>query len=137
MLHLLHDRGGGVLSQVRDLAARSRDHYRHVLLLAGDRAWQLEEDGRRQPVRVRFGNPVTRLVRALDRQLCHVHHRGGDPARLQRAWEPLGERLRSLLVRVAEVETCPGGARSAGLDGAGAGRPTRDADEGESRDAEA
>jgi len=60
-----------------------------------------------------------------------------EAARLQRAWEPLGERLRSLLVRVAEVETCPGGARSAGLDGAGAGRPARDADEGENRDAEA
>lgn len=119
VLHLLHDRGGGVLSQVRDLAARSRDRYRHVLLLAGDRAWQLEEEGRRQPVRVRFGNPVTRLVRALDLQLCHVHHLGGDPTRLQRALlktpVPWGFTLHDFLPLCPRVHAVPPGGRYCGV----------------------
>jgi hypothetical protein len=35
-----------------------------------------------------------------------------EAARLQRAWEPLGERLRSMLVRIGEVQGGPGAARN-------------------------
>lgn len=80
-----------------------------------------------------------------------------EAARLQQAWEPLGERLRSLLVRVAEVEAGPDGARSAEVrmtgeaagsseegpapsrieEGPGSGNAPQDAGEGESRDSDA
>ncbi|MBK1672468.1 hypothetical protein CKO35_03985 [Ectothiorhodospira shaposhnikovii] len=87
LLHILHDRGGGVESHVRELTRV--EGFRHWLLKAGKEEWRLldprdpGDEGR--SVRQGWGNPLTRLSGELGIDACHLHHPVGDPGRLRQA----------------------------------------------------
>lgn len=87
VLHVLHDRGGGVDSHVRYLASRAPG--RHWLLRVGESGWRLsgphDETAGGERVRYRWGNPLTRLAHALGAQAIHLHHPVGDAPRVIRA----------------------------------------------------
>ena len=89
VLHLLHTRGGGLDAHVRSVATLSCGHYRHWLLRVGGDGWWLSPEDEPQlhgtALRVRWGNPLSRLVSKLNASILHVHHVSGDRRRLLRA----------------------------------------------------
>jgi len=89
LLHVLHGGGGGLDIHVCHLVRATAERFDHWLLRAAPGGWRLTPPGDPAAVggaiRVRWGNPVTRLARRLDIAACHVHHVVGAPGRLLRA----------------------------------------------------
>ncbi len=114
VLHVMHGNGGGIEVAVRNLAWRTVDEYRHVLLWASGKGWILETPGDDPVVlRVRWGNPFRRISRWLRLDLCHVHHlteqRSRIHAWLLRSRLPLGITLHDFHFVCPRVHMVPPG----------------------------